>query len=267
MIRTRLATQWRRFWAWRGENPGRIAPFFVVTVAVMLGRFWHDGEARHRIPTVVIEILIALVMAMVGAACAMAESETVAARVLASAAAVLLFAVVGYGDSLRADLGIWFGAVVLAYVLSASHWRAERLARLQVAAETDRARIAAQAEVDVAAIHGASNAHAAEVTAAATVHAAALTSGSLDPYAAAVLVAAWADKAELGQNAPAAIVTTGAIPLVPPTPSDALSGEVLPAIEQTAPAPSASDFDAWAEQATRVAAPVSAPFPKQGVRR
>ena len=210
-----VARLWSRFWSWRAEHPGRIAPAFCTTVAVALGRGWHDHGAAPRIPFVTIGVLIALIVTGVGAVCALGESEAVAGYVLAVAGAVWVFAIVGYGDSLWVDGGIWFGATALAYIVAARNWRAERLLRLQLANNVEVATVAAQAEVAVAEVTASATVRAAEVQAAATVHAAALTAGNLDPYAQAVLVASWADKAELEPAAVAAIQMTGVLPKAP----------------------------------------------------
>src|SRR5256714_9580870 len=87
----------RRFLAWRRDHPGRIAPLFCTTTGLAMGRAWHDHGAAHRIPFVVIGVLIALIGGAIGAACTLGGAERVAGYVLAVAAAVWLFAVVGYG--------------------------------------------------------------------------------------------------------------------------------------------------------------------------
>src|SRR5256885_9210643 len=89
----------RRFLAWRRDHPGRIAPLFCTTTGLAMGRAWHDHGAAHRIPFVVIGVLIALIGGAIGAACTLGGAERVAGYVLAVAAAGWLVPALRYGRS------------------------------------------------------------------------------------------------------------------------------------------------------------------------
>jgi lysylphosphatidylglycerol synthetase-like protein (DUF2156 family) len=104
----------------------KAAPALATTTVLTLARIWNANGAHHSTGDAALMTILAIAAgAAGGATCGQADSTTSTIAFTASGA-LALAGVAAYATGIALPLLLWSVATVLAYVLSAKHWRTER---------------------------------------------------------------------------------------------------------------------------------------------
>ncbi|MEU2713864.1 hypothetical protein [Streptomyces sp. NPDC007205] len=111
---------------WLTTAAPKAAPAVATTTVLALARIWNANGAEHSVGNAALIAALAAGAAAGGASLARAGEPVLAATGYAVSGSLALAGVAGYSDGLSLPLLLWALATVLAYCLTARHWRQDR---------------------------------------------------------------------------------------------------------------------------------------------
>ncbi|MEC4014939.1 hypothetical protein [Streptomyces sp. H27-D2] len=113
--------------AWLTAAAPKAAPALATSTVLILARIWSANGAEHSVGNAWLMGALAVGAALAGMAAATGRhgEGALAATAFATSGALAVAGVTAYADTPAPGLLLWAVATVLAYVLSARHWRTE----------------------------------------------------------------------------------------------------------------------------------------------
>ncbi|WP_042401526.1 hypothetical protein [Streptacidiphilus carbonis] len=104
----------------------KAAPALATTTVLTLARIWNANGAHHSTGDAALMTILAIAAGAAGGATSGHSDTTTSTIAFTASGALALAGVAAYATGLALPLLLWSVATVLAYVLSAKHWRTER---------------------------------------------------------------------------------------------------------------------------------------------
>jgi hypothetical protein len=104
----------------------KAAPAIATTTVLTLARIWNANGAHHSTGDAALMTVLAIGAAAGGAMTSTQPDQTITSIAFTASGALALAGVAAYATGWALPLILWSVATVLAYILSAKHWRTDR---------------------------------------------------------------------------------------------------------------------------------------------